>query len=1110
MPLFSIVIPVFNRESYLPACLDSLKNQTLADWEAVVVIDASPDGCAQIARSYAAEDPRFVVIDKAENGGPHLARRDGVAVATGSYVTFLDPDDELALDTLQRVSECLPKDEGTILHFGLRCLGDGITRERADSFESWANTKAAPLNRDELLDAIFSSDAEYGKDWNVDHRVFAASLAKKAFAGMTAERLGRAEDAYETFCLACLSNGEVTRDDIAGYLYYAGRGVTNDGMLSVEKYAAETSELMACADAAEKFAAALEDDACADAAAHLRGRLVFSAANELAEHVSAEDKGAAAQEFVHIVGTGSAAELMRLSRDDAYAHLQNKNPLAEDSDCVVWYRMAVEAAGDAPSERFARYREEAKTHMLTQVLGEDATDEKVAAAVNALGADVVACNIMRNARDAAYTALSSGEPVDETASCFTLFAHAWAVAAQVEGEPSDLLASLTDETRGHLFDVECANGFAASSAANAPTLSMAPVYEAQDVRIFVTTHKNVDLFHSSILQPVQVGAKSPRRRLLWAYQDDAGESIADQNAMYCELTTQYWAWKNADAKYYGFCHYRRYFDFADEEHEENVYGEVMESEKIGWETRARYRLDDDSIRAAVDGYDIVTTGIKDLNEFPEKFQSPIDHYSRAPYLKIADLKRVIDILKETHPDYAQDADDYLAGHFTCFCNMYVMRKELFFRYCEWMFPILQEFVEGWDTTHLSHEALRTPGHLSERLFNIWLAHEKRVNPALKHKQVQCVHFERPDHAPEPRLECADGMGKPVVPVVFAADNNYVPMVTTTVYSMLKNASKDFFYDVVVLEKDFSAYNKRLMSEFFAQFDNASLRFVNVAGMIEAYNLQTSNEHISVETYYRFLIQKVLPGYDKVLYLDSDLIVQGDVSELFATQMDDNLIAAARDIDYLGNLNMNDGERMKYTKEVLELKNPYDYFQAGVLVLNTAEMRKLYPFQKWLEIAAEPKYIYDDQDILNAHCQGRVVYLDNAWNVMNDCGGRIKKVFSFAPADIYDKFMAAYAAPKILHYAGCEKPWKPGPCDLAEIYWMYARETPFYEHFTSLKYASKGERFGLMDELGQRFGKHDRAISENSPLRKVFDGAFPQGSLRRETAKAVVRKLRGRK
>ena len=446
--------------------------------------------------------------------------------------------------------------------------------------------------------------------------------------------------------------------------------------------------------------------------------------------------------------------------------------------------------------------------------------------------------------------------------------------------------------------------------------------------------------------------------------------------------------------------------------------------------------------------------------------------------------------------------------------MYIMSKEYFNRYCEWLFPMLFKFADEWDTSLLSQEALRTPGHLSERLFNIWLLHEKRVNPNLKHKQVQCVHFEHPECYSSPVLPAINNREKPVVPVVFAADNNYVPMVTTTVYSMLKNASPDCFYDVVILDTDFTEANKEIMRGFFAQFENMSLRFAGVAGMIEEYNLKTSNAHISVETYYRFLIQKILPDYEKVLYLDSDLIIKGDIAQLFNIDLGDNLIGAARDTDFLGNLSMNDGNRLEYARRVLLMSNPYDYFQAGVLVMNLKEMRNLHSFTQWLEYAAEPKYIYDDQDILNAHCQGRVTYINNEWNVMNDCGGRIKKVFSFAPVQVYQDFLTAYDNPKIVHYAGCEKPWKPGGCDLSTLYWSYARQTPFYEQLISIfiGHATKAieTRTAIAVEALREQVTPDRAISENNPLRESLDKVLPMGSRRREAIKSCARFVRGRR
>ena len=1037
MPTFSIVVTAYKNSEYLPACLQSLVDQSFLDWECVVVNDASPDETSAVAHKFSDSDRRFRVLDLVNNVGLHLARRAGVQACRGDYVIFLDADDDFDAEGLSRLAEAVQENPADILHFGISVISDGADADACEAFENNVNGEQDAWTRDQLLNFVFAADGGYLQDWRVTQRAYRLHLARDAFEAMTSGRLERAEDCYEFFVLADKATSEVTVNDIRLLNYHFGRGVTGTSSIDAATFARFCEQFKACIDVLFAYAEARGLGSYADGA---KSKLLDLLMNDW---------------------------LLRVHDDD----------------------------------------KKASAHKAAEVLGNT----------------VISTQLMRISRDAAYADLVGDRPVDENASCFRFFA----LGEDLAGKdcPDEDYLSIRDEARSHLSDLERVNGFASSTDSDAPTLSLRSAYESEGVRIFVTTHKNVNFYHSYVLQPVQVGARSPRRRLLWAFQDDTGSSIADQNAMYCELTTQYWAWKNADAQYYGFCHYRRYFDFSDVEHEENVYGEVMDR-SIDWDSQKRYSLDDDSIRSAVEGYDIVTTGIKDLRDFPEEYESTYDHYARAPYLKIADLDRVINILNEMHPDYAADADAYLAGHLTCFCNMYVMRKELFFRYCEWMFPILEKFVEGWDTSLLSHETLRTPGHLSERLFNIWLTHEKRVNSSLRHKQVQCVHFEEPDHVTESRLEPADSHGKPVVPVVFAADINYVPMVTTAIYSMLANASDDYFYDVYILEKDIGPYYGRILSDFFGSFENASVRCVNVNGYISKYDLKTSNEHISVETYYRFLIQMILPGYDKVIYLDSDLIVNGDISELYALDLGDNLIAAARDIDYLGNLNMNDGERLKYSDEVLVLVNPYDYFQAGVLVLNTVEMRKLYPFQKWLEIASEPKYIYDDQDILNAHCQGRVVYLENEWNVMNDCCGRISNVFTHAPANIYDAFMRAYARPKVLHYAGFQKPWKPGPCDLGEYFWVYARNTPFYERLLGMHHMNRVEAqeheralYNSMDrrecdlrrELDHRCGVLDegRLLSENNPVRAAVDVILPQGSHRREAAKDVVRKIRYR-
>lgn len=649
--------------------------------------------------------------------------------------------------------------------------------------------------------------------------------------------------------------------------------------------------------------------------------------------------------------------------------------------------------------------------------------EAAKACLEFLNVDEVSAQIARCVRDDAYTALTQGKSMDdcpEIAEWFNLIESLYAQHNMFFTPAKRHVEDLTTRASLSRFD------------------------EQKSLRIFVSCHKDVDLFDSEILQPVQVGASKAGWRFPWALQDDEGENVSELNPMYCELTAQYWAWKNVDCERYGFCHYRRYFNFSNKDYHENAYGEIIDW-RINSKTQEKYGLLDKNLLEQVEGYDIVTTKFQDLRRFPGKFSTPLEHWHSAPNLHDKDLDLMVEILKEMHPDYSLACDAYLNGNKTCFCNMFVMTKDIFHDYCPWLFGILEEFCKRADVTNYSKEALRTAGHLAERLLNIYIIKHQMDGCNWKHKQVQCVHLEKPDKVVFPLPDFhPSALGKRTVPIVFAADNNYVPVLATAIQSMCENASKSFRYDVVVLNNNISWDNQVLMKQGLESFKNVSLRFFNVDSLIEGYKLTTSNPHISNETYYRFLIQEVLPEYDKVIYLDSDLIVEGDVSEIFNVDLGDNLIAAVKDIDFLGNLNFKDNERIQYNKNTLGMNDPYNYFQAGTLVLNTKGLRELHTTQEWMEFACDSSLIYNDQDILNRECEGRVTYLPMEWNVMHNCGGRIEKVFTYAPAQEFENYFTARNDPKIIHYAGFEKPWTFADVDLQEHFWKYARETVFYE------------------------------------------------------------------
>ena len=102
MPKISIIIPVYNTQAYLPKCLDSVFSQTFQDFEVIVVNDGSPDDSQSVIDRYQEKYPDKLVALKQENAGLAAARNTGINAASGEYVAFLDSDDYLHPETLEK------------------------------------------------------------------------------------------------------------------------------------------------------------------------------------------------------------------------------------------------------------------------------------------------------------------------------------------------------------------------------------------------------------------------------------------------------------------------------------------------------------------------------------------------------------------------------------------------------------------------------------------------------------------------------------------------------------------------------------------------------------------------------------------------------------------------------------------------------------------------------------------------------------------------------------------------------------------------------------------------------------------------------------------------
>lgn len=125
-PKFSVVVPMYNVEAFLPECVESIRNQTLEDIEIILVDDGSPDRCGDMADEYARQDARIKVVHRA-NGGLGPARNSGMEVATGEYIGFVDSDDWVEPDMYERLYNAAAFEHADIVFTGLKTVTHGKT-----------------------------------------------------------------------------------------------------------------------------------------------------------------------------------------------------------------------------------------------------------------------------------------------------------------------------------------------------------------------------------------------------------------------------------------------------------------------------------------------------------------------------------------------------------------------------------------------------------------------------------------------------------------------------------------------------------------------------------------------------------------------------------------------------------------------------------------------------------------------------------------------------------------------------------------------------------------------------------------------------------------------
>ena len=195
-PSISVILPTYNVEKYITHCLDSCLKQRFNSVEFIIVDDCGTDASISIAETFALKDPRFRIIYGDKNVGTYLARKKGVAQATGKYILFLDPDDCLQTEALEKLFDLTNKEPTDIVFYSVGI----IPKQPITTLE-----RCLPKKNDipeSILKVVFCDTPNIS--WGTPGKMYSRDVANKAFNELAfiKDRLIFAEDVLFLFSAA--------------------------------------------------------------------------------------------------------------------------------------------------------------------------------------------------------------------------------------------------------------------------------------------------------------------------------------------------------------------------------------------------------------------------------------------------------------------------------------------------------------------------------------------------------------------------------------------------------------------------------------------------------------------------------------------------------------------------------------------------------------------------------------------------------------------------------------------------------------------------------------------------------------------------------------------
>lgn len=264
-----------------------------------------------------------------------------------------------------------------------------------------------------------------------------------------------------------------------------------------------------------------------------------------------------------------------------------------------------------------------------------------------------------------------------------------------------------------------------------------------------------------------------------------------------------------------------------------------------------------------------------------------------------------------------------------------------------------------------------------------------------------------------------------IPIFYSISDDFVPYAAVSLQSLVKSANANNDYTVYFLCHSLSDDHKDDLKKLATP--NIHVEFSDIAPELVA-PIQDRPENFlradffSLSIFYRLFIPQLFPKYDKVIYLDSDTVVNHDIAELYNTDLTNSLFAACVDSSI-----QQVPEMIDYIQNVMNI-DPTKYINSGVLIMNAKMFREKHFTKAFLELMNQYHFdcIAPDQDYLNKMGEGEIKYLDPRWDAMPN------------------EHTKPFNDPYLIHYNLFFKPWHFSPIQYENYFWDNAKQTPYYQ------------------------------------------------------------------